>query len=146
MKVFAITGAAALAGLVAFVGFGSGRAPEAPAAQGAALAQATGEMVAVEMPALDATGQAGLAVFRASCAACHGPNAGGVPGAGPPLIHKIYEPGHHADFAFVLAVRNGVVAHHWRFGNMPPVEGVSDTDLAAVIAFVRQVQRANGIY
>lgn len=47
--------------------------------------------------------------------------------------------------AFVRAAREGVRAHHWRFGDMPPVEGVSDADLAGIIAFVREVQRANGI-
>ena len=48
--------------------------------------------------------------------------------------------------AFVLAARNGVRAHHWPFGNMPPVEQpLTDGELAAIIAYVRELQRANGI-
>jgi hypothetical protein len=38
-----------------------------------------------------------------------------------------------------------VRAHHWNFGSMPPVSGVSDDDVATITAFVREVQRANGI-
>ena len=49
--------------------------------------------------------------------------AAGHDGAGPPLVHKIYQPGHRSDMAFVLAAQNGVRAHHWPFGNRPPVEG-----------------------
>ena len=64
---------------------------------------------------------------------------------GPPLVHVIYEPSHHGDAAFVLAVRPGVRAHHWPFGNMLPVEGVSDRAVADIIAYVRALQRANGI-
>ncbi len=64
---------------------------------------------------------------------------------GPPLIHVIYEPSHHADMAFVMAMRNGVRAHHWPFGDMAPVEGLSLADMEAIIAFVREVQVANGI-
>jgi hypothetical protein len=44
-----------------------------------------------------------------------------------------------------LAVKNGVRAHHWRFGDMPPVEGVSDEDATKIVAYVRELQRANGI-
>jgi len=34
---------------------------------------------------------------------------------------------------------------HWRFGDMPPVEGLSRRDVAAIVAYVRELQRANGI-
>ena len=48
--------------------------------------------------------------------------------------------------AFVLAARNGVRAHHWPFGDMPPVgQPLTDGELAAIIAYVRELQRANGI-
>lgn len=88
----------------------------------------------------------GKAAFDANCATCHGENAAGVDSAGPPLVHKIYEPSHHGDGAFVVAARNGVRAHHWQFGNMPPVEGVTDEELIDIIAYVRKMQRANGIF
>ena len=68
----------------------------------------------------------GQVAFEAKCAVCHGANAAGQDGVAPPLVHKIYEPSHHGDAAFLLAAKNGVRAHHWRFGNMPPVEGVTD--------------------
>ncbi len=67
-----------------------------------------------------------------------------LPGAmasAPPLVHKIYEPGHHADGAFLLAVSRGVRAHHWPFGDMPPVDGVSQEDVQKIVAYVRALQR-----
>ena len=103
-------------------------------------------MVDVVLPdALSANGEIGKAVFEAKCADCHGTNAAGQDGVAPPLVHKIYEPSHHGDAAFLLAVRNGVRAHHWRFGNMPPVEGLTDGDVKMIVAYVRELQRANGI-
>ena len=104
------------------------------------------EMVAVIIPELTGNAAAGAGVFGQYCAVCHGPNAGGIEGSGPPLIHKIYEPGHHGDLAFVRAAKQGVRAHHWKFGNMPPVEGITDAEVSAIIAYIRSVQRANGIF
>lgn len=89
--------------------------------------------------------QMGQTAFTAKCADCHGANGAGRAGIAPPLVHKIYEPGHHGDMAFELAARNGVRAHHWPFGNMPPVEGLTGADIAAIVAYVRVVQRENGI-
>ena len=86
----------------------------------------------------------GEIAFNARCAVCHGANAVGTT-LGPPLAHRIYEPGHHQDFAIRSAIRNGVPAHHWQFGNMPPVPGVSDADVAAIICYVRAAQRDAGI-
>ena len=83
--------------------------------------------------------------FEAKCIACHGVNAAGVDGAGPPLVHKIYEPSHHGDASFWLATQNGVRAHHWKFGNMPPVDGLSKADVDAIVAYIRVLQQANGI-
>lgn len=103
-------------------------------------------MVSVQLPVLSATARLGQQSFNETCAVCHGENAVGRNGAGPPLIHKIYEPGHHGDMSFVLAVQRGVQAHHWRFGNMPPVEGLSEARVNAIITFVREVQRENGIF
>ena len=116
-------------------------APGAPRAG----ADAVAEVVAVTLPELAGDAAIGQRVFGARCAACHGASAGGVEGAGPPLVHDYYKPGHHGDMAFVLAAQQGVRAHHWRFGDMPPVTGISRAEIVAAIAFVRQVQRANGI-
>ena len=104
-------------------------------------------MADVVVPAeLSAQARQGETYFNAVCASCHGANAAGQEGIAPPLVHRTYEPSHHGDMAFVLAARNGVRAHHWPFGNMPPVEQrLTDGELAAIIAYVREVQRANGI-
>ena len=63
----------------------------------------------------------------------------------PPLFHKIYEPSHHADESFQRAVSLGVRAHHWPFGNMPAIEGLTRGDVTMIIAYIRELQRANGI-
>ncbi len=100
---------------------------------------------AIRMPTnLSASAQGGMALFEANCAACHGAAATGTHN-GPPLVHRIYEPNHHGDGAFFSAVFRGARAHHWRFGDMPPVAGVSEQDVVQIIAYVRALQRANGI-
>lgn len=99
----------------------------------------------VVIPELSEAGRQGQAAFAANCASCHGADAGGT-GSGPPLIHRLYHPNHHGDIAFVLAARQGSRAHHWNFGNMPPVAGISDAEIADIIAFIRTVQKANGIF
>lgn len=86
----------------------------------------------------------GEAQFNALCAACHGPGAMGSD-QGPPLVHRIYEPGHHGNAAFVSAVVNGVTAHHWDFGDMPPVEGITGEQIRAITLYVRWLQEQNGI-
>ena len=100
--------------------------------------------VDVKMPALSATAKAGQVLFSANCAACHGANGGGTD-SGPPLVHSIYEPNHHGDESFQLAVAQGVRAHHWNFGDMPPQPDVNAGAVGQIIAYVRELQRANGI-
>ncbi|MBZ0161816.1 MAG: cytochrome c [Notoacmeibacter sp.] len=108
--------------------------------------EGTGKPLAqVTVPPLSGEAKEGEALFNANCAKCHGENAAGNEGAGPPLVHVIYQPGHHSDAAFYLAARNGAIAHHWSFGNMPPAEGVTDDDVTKILAYVRTLQRANGI-
>ena len=43
------------------------------------------------------------------------------------------------------AVRSGVRAHHWRFGDMPPQPQVAPADVEEIIRYVRWVQRQRGI-
>jgi mono/diheme cytochrome c family protein len=97
-----------------------------------------------DIPQLSPVASVGQVTFNANCAACHGENGFGSP-QGPPLIHVIYEPSHHGDFAFVRAVQEGVRAHHWRFGNMPAQPHITPTEITSIIAFIREVQVANGI-
>jgi len=108
------------------------------------LTRGGGAQVAVAVPSLADTAAAGEKLFAASCARCHGTHAAGSR-HGPPLVHRIYEPSHHGDGSFYRAVARGVRAHHWKFGNMPPVPGLSGQDIRAVVAYVRALQAANGI-
>ena len=103
------------------------------------------ERVSEPEPALSDTARAGEELFNANCSVCHGMNASGT-SQGPTFIDRIYHPGHHPDFSFRNAVSNGVTQHHWVFGNMPPVDGVSSEDVDKIICYVREVQRANGIF
>lgn len=98
----------------------------------------------VVVPDLSDMARAGARTFALHCAGCHGPDAGGTQ-TGPTLVDPIYRSAHHADASFLLAIRNGVAAHHWRFGNMPPVPGLSADDTKSIIQYVREVQQANGV-
>lgn len=98
----------------------------------------------IVIPSFSAEARAGEVAFLKNCAACHGKNAAGTDN-GPPLVHDIYNPGHHADAAFYLAAQRGVPSHHWRFGNMPPLPDVTRSEIASIITYVRELQVANGI-
>jgi len=103
-------------------------------------------IVSVKVPSdLSLEAKAGVAVFEENCASCHGADGAGQNGVAPPLIHKIYEPSHHGDRAFYSAAANGVRTHHWPFGDMPAIETVSQDDVRKVIAYIREIQKANGI-
>ena len=86
----------------------------------------------------------GKMLFEQNCSVCHGPAGDGTT-QGPPLVHIIYEPNHHADVAFILAARNGVQAHHWRFGDMPPLPGVTEQTVQQIVGYIRWLQRQVGI-
>lgn len=85
----------------------------------------------------------GRTLYAENCAECHGEDLRGTD-QGPSFLSPIYEPGHHGDGAFLLAAQTGVRAHHWQFGDMPPVEGLTRADIEAIIAHVRQAQRTEG--
>jgi hypothetical protein len=42
------------------------------------------------------------------------------------------------------AIANGSPQHHWNFGDMEPVDGLTDDEVEAVIAFVRTEQERQG--
>jgi mono/diheme cytochrome c family protein len=86
---------------------------------------------------------AGAGLYALNCAVCHGDDLRGTP-TGPSLLSVVYEPGHHGDGAFQLAVLQGSRAHHWQFGDMPPVPGLTVGDVEAIVAFVRERQRIEG--
>jgi cytochrome c553 len=130
-----VVGSVLLAALVVY--FLASR-PSEPVAAGAPL-------VAVIVPELSAREHGGEAALNDRCASCHGMDAAGRGGVAPPLVHRIYEPGHHGDQAFLMAAQLGVRAHHWRFGDVPLVEGIAEAEIASIVAYVRALQRANGI-
>ncbi len=86
----------------------------------------------------------GKPLYEVRCASCHGADLNGTD-VGPSMLHKIYEPSHHSDAAFQMAVAHGVRAHHWQFGDMPPVEGLTPDEVAHITAYIRMHQRRVGI-
>jgi mono/diheme cytochrome c family protein len=85
----------------------------------------------------------GEEVYQTSCAQCHGEDLGGTD-QGPSQLSIVYEPNHHSDEAYVAAIAQGSPEHHWEFGDMPPVEGLDDDEVASVIAYIRSVQETEG--
>ena len=103
-------------------------------------------IVEIHVPeSLSAKAQVGKKKYAANCMDCHGENAAGQEGVAPPLVHFLYEPGHHSDESFQRAVALGVKSHHWPFGDMPPVEDLTRRDVEAILAYIRELQQANGI-
>ena len=96
--------------------------------------------IAVQDPDLVAIGEP---LYQGNCASCHGSDLRGTD-LGPSHLSVVYEPNHHGDGAFILAARNGVRQHHWPYGDMAPVPGLDDSDLEAIIAYVRENQREFG--
>lgn len=85
----------------------------------------------------------GEALYQESCAVCHGGDLRGTD-LGPSQLSEVYEPGHHPDDSYRAAIAQGAVAHHWDFGDMPPVPGLTDDEVDAIIAFVREQQELHG--
>ncbi|WP_372605431.1 cytochrome c [Actibacterium sp.] len=122
--------------------------PGTDMAQASATSAATAAdaIVSITVPQISEDAQIGARIFAAKCATCHGDNGVGRDGKAPPLIHKIYEPGHHGDMAFLRAAQFGVKSHHWPFGDMPPVPGITQAEVGEIITYIREIQRANGIF
>ena len=126
-------------GYYALVGPDNQPTVSGPAVVGTAIA-------VVKVPSeLSPEAKIGQTAYNTKCMQCHGANAEGQKEVAPPLVHKIYVSGHHGDMAFVLAAQNGVRSHHWPFGNMPPVEGLTRADVLSIVSYVRELQRENGI-
>lgn len=85
----------------------------------------------------------GAELYAANCASCHGADLRGTE-LGPSQLSIVYEPNHHPDESFRSAVRNGVGAHHWDFGPMPPVPGLDDDEVDAIIEYIRAIQQREG--
>lgn len=109
---------------------------------GTVLADANGANHAPKVPFKYALGKD---KFQAMCSSCHGKWGGGSE-QGPPMLHGYYKPSHHGDAAFYRAALKGVKAHHWSFGDMPPVPGATRQDLDAIVSFIRWLQQEKGLY
>lgn len=132
--------------VAAGLGYAMWPAAPQPSANDTAASREAAALADVLVPeTLSQNAQIGKIGFEAKCAACHGLNAAGQDGVAPPLVHIIYEPNHHGDEAFHRAAAIGVRGHHWPFGDMPPVEGINRADVTMIIAYIRELQRANGI-
>ena len=126
----------------------AGEDPEPPASTPSPPAPSTSTPTAEPTPTATPearfSGTDGRSLYGQACAVCHGQNLEGT-NAGPTFLNRIYAPWHHADISFIFAVERGVRAHHWNFGNMAPVEGLTHEQVLAIIAFIREQQRAAGI-
>ena len=85
----------------------------------------------------------GAELYQSSCASCHGVDLSGTD-RGPSHLSVVYEPDHHGDDAFRSAIRNGARQHHWNFGDMAPVAGLTDDEVEQIIAYVRSEQIRQG--
>jgi len=83
--------------------------------------------------------------YDALCSSCHGKNAAGTD-KGPTFLNRVYHPGHHGDGAFFIAPKNGARAHHWKFGDMPPVKDITDGQIRKIVPYIRAVQKENGLF
>jgi mono/diheme cytochrome c family protein len=143
MKRFLIPAFGALAVVaVVFLVLGGGSG-EGSGAEGAPRDPMTGKTefdIPVQDPTLVAEGED---LYRAACAACHGSDLRGT-AVGPPHLSVIYNPEHHGDGAFALAVVNGVKSHHYGFGDMPAIPTVTEENFARILAYIRETQRTEG--
>lgn len=110
------------------------------------LAACSSEQAADErpVPVGPFDGTTGAELYAQACATCHGEDLQGTD-QGPPFLDVVYEPGHHPDAAFQAAAMMGVRSHHWDFGNMPLIEGITEEQVLAIVEYVRSEQRAAGI-
>ncbi|MCC5953846.1 MAG: cytochrome c [Acidimicrobiia bacterium] len=89
------------------------------------------------------TSSAGADLYAQTCASCHGDDLRGTD-QGPSHLSQVYAPDHHPDATFRMAIRQGTPAHHWDFGDMPPIEGLNDDEVELLIAYIREQQEIHG--
>lgn len=81
----------------------------------------------------------GEAIYAANCAQCHGDDLAGTD-RGPSLLEPIYGPDQLSDAEVADAIRNGADEELWDFGPMPANGAITDTQIEAIIVFVRAEQ------
>ena len=87
----------------------------------------------------------GKSLYDEYCSSCHGLKLDGTD-KGPPLIHSLYKPSHHGDQSFYRAALQGVGQHHWEFGDMPPVPGMTRRRMGKLVPYVRYYQQQMKLY
>ena len=95
------------------------------------------------VPDMTASLQQGAQLFTKYCSACHGAVGDGSDN-GPPLVHKIYEPGHPPDEAIHSCADVRVLADRWRLGEMLPWVATTSPVIELIVPFLRAMQKANG--
>jgi len=96
----------------------------------------------IEIPFHLARGQV---LYEKYCSSCHGLQLDGSD-KGPPLIHPFYKPSHHGDKSFYRAVLQGIRQHHWNFGDMQPVEGMTPKKMDSLVPYVRFYQQQKKLF
>lgn len=102
---------------------------------------ATPTVVAAQFAPNPLVHQRGAQVYGNTCVACHGLDAKGVEGAFPPLAGSEWITGDPS--AAIRIVLHGLTGPITVAGStydsvMPPVMGLSDTDIASVLTYLRQ--------
>jgi cytochrome c2 len=87
----------------------------------------------------------GQHLYEKYCSSCHGIDLNGSD-KGPPLIHPFYKPPHHGDEVFYRAALQGARQHHWKFGDMAPVIGVTPKKMDQLAPYVRYYQQQKKLY
>ncbi|MDH3219114.1 MAG: cytochrome c [Gammaproteobacteria bacterium] len=87
----------------------------------------------------------GQLLYEKYCGSCHGIDLGGSD-KGPPLVHPFYKPSHHGDKAFYRAALQGTKQHHWKFGDMEPVAGMTPKKMDSVVPYVRYYQQQKKLF
>ena len=99
----------------------------------------TGSTIAAETIEIPFSLAKGQMLYEKYCSSGHGVQLDGTD-KGPPLVHAFYKPSHHGDKAFYRAALHGTKQHHWNFGDMKPVEGMTRKKMDSLVPYVRYYQ------
>jgi cytochrome c2 len=87
----------------------------------------------------------GQLLYEKYCSSCHGQQLTGSD-KGPPLLHPFYKPSHHGDKSFYRAALQGARQHHWEFGDMSPVAGMTPKKMDRLLPYIRYYQQQKKLY
>ncbi len=105
----------------------------------------TGPAIAAETIEIPFKLARGQVLYEKYCSSCHGLQLDGTD-QGPPLVHPFYKPSHHGDESFYRAALQGTRQHHWNFGDMKPVEGMTPKKMDSLVPYVRYYQQQKKLY